>query len=60
VIVVADTTGAGDTFTGYFIAARNRKLPVREALAIACKAASIAVSRKGAMESIPLAAEVFG
>ncbi|GHV18345.1 ribokinase [Spirochaetia bacterium] len=57
---VADTTGAGDTFTGYFIAARNRALPVREALAIACKAASIAVSRKGAMESIPLAAEVFG
>jgi ribokinase len=57
---VTDTTGAGDTFTGYFIAARNRKLPVRESLAIACKAASIAVSRKGAMESIPLAAEVFG
>lgn len=56
---VADTTGAGDTFTGYFIAARARNLPVREALAAACKAASIAVSRPGAMESIPLAGEVF-
>jgi LacI family transcriptional regulator len=30
------------------------------ALAAACKAASIAVSRKGAMESVPLAREVFG
>ncbi|GHV36857.1 ribokinase [Spirochaetia bacterium] len=57
---VADTTAAGDTFTGYFIAARARALPVEEALALACKASSIAVSRKGAMASIPLAKEVFG
>jgi ribokinase len=56
---VADTTGAGDTFTGYFIAAREKNIPVSLALALACKASSIAVSRKGAMESIPLAAEVF-
>ncbi|GHV85616.1 ribokinase [Spirochaetia bacterium] len=56
---VADTTGAGDTFTGYFIAAREKNMPVHEALAAACKASSIAVSRKGAMESIPLAKEVF-
>jgi ribokinase len=54
-----DTTGAGDTFTGYFIAARAGGIDVSGALAIACKASSIAVSRKGAMESIPLAAEVF-
>jgi ribokinase len=57
---VADTTAAGDTFSGYFIAARARALPVREALAVACKASSIAVSRKGAMASIPFAEEVFG
>jgi ribokinase len=56
---VADTTGAGDAFTGYFIAARQRGYPVAKALAIACKAASIAVSHKGAMESIPPASEVF-
>jgi hypothetical protein len=56
---VADTTGAGDTFTGYFIAARAGGAGVSGALAIACKASSIAVSRKGAMESIPLATEVF-
>jgi ribokinase len=56
---VVDTTGAGDAFTGYFLAARYRGLPVAEALNIACKAASIAVSRKGAMEAIPFAQEVF-
>jgi ribokinase len=56
---VADTTAAGDTFTGYFIAAREKNMPVPQALALACKASSIAVSREGAMESIPLAAEVF-
>ncbi|MDR1353411.1 MAG: PfkB family carbohydrate kinase [Treponema sp.] len=56
---VADTTGAGDTFTGYFLAARSRNFSVGEALAAACKAASIAVSRMGAMEAIPLGTEVF-
>ena len=54
-----DTTGAGDTFTGFFLAARVKNYPVKEALAFACKAASIAVSRKGAMEAIPAADEVF-
>ena len=58
-IAVEDTTAAGDTFTGYFIAAREKHMTVSEALAIACKASSIAVSRKGAMESIPFASEVF-
>jgi ribokinase len=57
---VKDTTGAGDTFTGYFIAARAKNIPIPEALQIACKAASFAVSRKGAMESIPLGPEIFG
>ncbi|MDR1108342.1 MAG: ribokinase [Spirochaetaceae bacterium] len=56
---VVDTTGAGDTFTGYFIAARNRAYSVPQALEIACKAASYAVSRKGAMEAIPTASEIF-
>ncbi|MCL2602829.1 MAG: PfkB family carbohydrate kinase, partial [Treponema sp.] len=44
---VVDTTGAGDTFTGYYIAARQRKFSVQDALNAACKAASIAVSRAG-------------
>ena len=56
---VVDTTGAGDTFTGYYLTARAKNYTVAEALRLACKAASISVSRKGAMESIPLAEEVF-
>jgi ribokinase len=56
---VADTTAAGDTFTGYFIAARQKGFPVRESLAMACKASSLTVSQAGAMQSIPLAEEVF-
>ena len=59
VLPVVDTTGAGDTFTGYYIAAREKQFGVPEALKLACKAASIAVSRKGAMQSIPNKDEVF-
>jgi ribokinase len=57
-VPVVDTTGAGDTFTGYFIAARQNH-SLGEALNLACKASSIAVSRMGAMESMPFAREVF-
>jgi ribokinase len=56
---VVDTTGAGDTFTGFFLAARQRGCNVAEALRLACKASSLAVSREGAMVSIPFADEVF-
>jgi ribokinase len=56
---VVDTTGAGDTFSGYFIAAKVRNIPVNEALRLACKASSIAVSRPGAMEAVPYGDEVF-
>ena len=59
-VPVEDTVGAGDTFTGDYIAARYKNYSVAEALEIACKAASIAVSRKGAMEAMPFAPEVFG
>jgi ribokinase len=56
---VVDTTGAGDTFTGFFLAARQRGCGAAESLGLACKASSIAVSRKGAMASMPFADEVF-
>ena len=58
-VPVVDTTAAGDTFTGFFLAAQLKNMPAKQALEIACKAASITVSRKGAMESIPFANEVF-
>lgn len=56
---VVDTTGAGDTFTGYFIVGLHEGLPIPEAMALASKAASLAVSRKGAAPSIPKREEVI-
>lgn len=54
-----DTTAAGDTFTGYFMAAMAAgELPAR-ALDLASKAAAIAVSRPGAAPSIPTMEEVL-
>jgi len=58
-IPVVDTTGAGDCFSGYYLAARERGLSVQASLDIASKAAAITVSKKGAMESIPFKDEVF-
>ncbi len=55
---VLDTTGAGDTFTGYLIAEYARDTPMREALEIACQAAAVSVTRKGAATSIPDRTEV--
>ena len=54
-----DTTSAGDTFTGYFLAAKLRGFPPETALKIAAFASSITVSRPGAASSIPRADEVF-
>ncbi|MFA4944485.1 MAG: ribokinase [Lentisphaeria bacterium] len=57
---VVDTTAAGDTFIGYFLACRARALPVAESLRLANRAAGLCVSRLGAMDSIPTWAEVAG
>jgi len=56
---VVDTTAAGDTFIGYYLASIARGCSIRQALQYASKAAGLAVSRPGAMASIPLAEEVF-
>lgn len=53
-----DTTAAGDTFTGYFIASILENMSIPEGLRMAAKAAAIAVSRDGATASIPTRAEV--
>jgi ribokinase len=58
-VAALDTTSAGDTFTGYFLAARAKGNRVKEALQVASKASAITVSRQGAMQSIPFAREVF-
>lgn len=54
-----DTTGAGDAFTGYFIGQMAQGKDVVEAVDLAQKAAAIAVTRKGAAQSIPLLEEVL-
>lgn len=53
-----DTTAAGDTFIGYLLAARAQGQAWRPTLERACKAASICVTRAGALDSIPTAAQV--
>ena len=54
-----DTTAAGDTFTGYFLAGLSEGVPMEEILRISAKAASIAVTREGAVPSIPYRQEVM-
>lgn len=48
-----DTTAAGDTYTGFFIASLLSGCSVKEAMDIAARASAIAVSRAGASPSIP-------
>lgn len=55
---VVDTTGAGDTFTGFFFSGIISGLNPLQSLELASKAASIAVSRHGAASSIPTLEEV--
>lgn len=57
-VQAVDTTAAGDTYTGYFIAAIAKGLSVPEAMRLASKAAGISVSRMGAAQSIPYLEEV--
>lgn len=51
--VTVDTTAAGDTFTGYFIAAAVEGRSAAQALRTASAAAARAVAREGAAVSIP-------
>lgn len=54
-----DTTGAGDTFTGYFAAMLSKGKTVGEILKIASAAAAIATEKQGAASSIPSIADVM-
>ena len=53
-----DTTGAGDTFTGYFAAAISRGRAPAEAMRYASAASAMATETMGAANSIPTLAEV--
>ena len=52
-VTAVDTTAAGDTFTGYFLAMLLRGGTPKNAMEIAATAAAIAVTRPGAVPSIP-------
>lgn len=52
-VKVVDTTGAGDTFVGYFLAGLIQGLDETSSLRRACRAAALAVTVAGATPSIP-------
>ena len=54
-----DTTGAGDTYIGYFVRCIVEEMPLLETAQMATKASAIAVTRFGAVDSIPNYEEVF-
>ncbi len=58
-VTAVDTTAAGDTYTGYFLAGLMNGLPLSACMRRASLAAAIAVTRFGAADSIPMAAELL-
>ena len=58
-VSVVDTTGAGDTFTGYFLRRALEGGTLEEALSLAAAASALAVSRPGAADAVPGYEEVL-
>ena len=58
-VKAVDTTAAGDTFTGYFLAGLTEGLSIPQTLKMSAMASAIAVGRRGAVPSIPYRAEVM-
>ncbi len=58
-VTPVDTTGAGDTFAGYFAAALDRGDSPEQALRLASAAAAMQVTRHGAADAIPVLEEVL-
>lgn len=58
-VKAVDTTAAGDTFTGYFLAGLMSGMEIPDILKMSAKASSIAVTRPGAVGSIPYRDEVI-
>ena len=59
-VEAVDTTGAGDTFMGYFMAQLDGGTFPQEALRMAAAAAALKVTKKGTAEAIPLLEDVAG
>ena len=58
-VVAVDTTAAGDTFIGYFLAELIQNGNPEKALSLGCCAAAICVTQPGASDSIPLRKELL-
>ncbi len=52
-VTPVDTTGAGDTFTGFLVAALDRGLPMKQAILLGQQAGAIMVTRHGTADVIP-------
>ncbi|OSQ49897.1 ribokinase [Marivita geojedonensis] len=52
-VTPVDTTGAGDTFTGYLVAGLDRGLPMEQAISLGQQAGAIMVTRHGTADVIP-------
>ena len=57
-VKAVDTTGAGDTFIGYFVRGISEGMPPEGGMRLASAASALAVSRPGAAESVPCYKEV--
>ena len=57
-VEAVDTTAAGDTYTGYFVAGKLKEIPTAQAMELAAKASAITVTRPGASVAIPTREEV--
>ena len=53
-----DTTGAGDTFTGYVLAGLDKGLVLNDAVETALRAGALMVTRRGTADVIPSISEV--
>ncbi len=52
-VEAVDTTGAGDTFTGYLVAGLDRGLNIEQSILLATRAAALMVMRHGTSDVIP-------
>lgn len=59
-VTAIDTTAAGDCFNGALAVALSENQSLDRAVAFACKAASVSVTRMGAQSSLPYRKEVDG
>lgn len=52
-VMPVDTTGAGDTFTGFLVAGLDRGMPMAQAITLGMRAGALMVTRVGTADVIP-------